>query len=156
MQGEVDLVTLPLDEWSEMRSAAAELDLVRGGYFRARPGGIQFFCDPENAPEGWTGKFAEGTPEAPRALVGEAEAVGLQGEDEIVVRLLVSNWNAMRTVKDAYDRGEYRGRWTQFQVDQESAFRGNPQERAWLRARFQRLRQHSTGHVLGLGEGDET
>lgn len=154
MQAEVDLVTLPLDEWAEMRRAAAELDLVRGGYFRARPQGVLFYCDPANAPEGWTGGFAEGTPEAPRALVGEAEAVGLEGDDHIVLRLLVSNWQAMRSVKEAYDRGEYRGRWAQFHLDQESAFRGNPEEREWLRTRFERLRQYAAGLLLSPGGDD--
>lgn len=131
-----------------MRHAAAELDLVRGGYFRARPQSILFYCDPENAPEGWSGPFGEGSPEAPRALIGEAEAEGLDAENQRVVRLVVSNWRAMRGVKDAYDRGEYQGRWTQFLLDQESAFRGRPEEREWLRGRFERLRIHAAGQIL--------
>lgn len=148
MQAEIDLVTLSQEEWMEMRRSAAELDLIHGGYFRARPRSILFYCDPENAPESWRGPFTEGTPEAPRALVGEAEV--LDGfPDTVEVRLVVSNWAAMKAVKDAYDRGEYRGRWSDFVMDQETAFRGREADREWLRVRFARLRGHALGNALG-------
>ena len=130
-----------------MLETAAELDLVRGGYFRARPNSILFFCDPDNAPVGWGGAFGEGTPEAPRALVGEAE-VNASAEDDVEVRLVVSNWGAMKTVKQAYDRGAYRGRWIEFLVDQETAFRGRNEDREWLRRRFERLRAHGRGGLV--------
>jgi hypothetical protein len=147
MADEIDLVTLSLEEWQSMLEAAAELDLVRGGYFRARPSSILFFCDADNAPMGWEGAYGEGTPEAPRALVGEAEVHASAGKD-VEVRLVVSNWGAMKSVKQAYDRGAYRGRWTEFLVDQESAFRGRNEDREWLRRRFERLRAHGRGGLV--------
>lgn len=130
-----------------MRQAAAELDLVHGGYFRVRPRSVLFYCDPENAPAGWEAPFAEGTPEAPRALVGEAEVRESAGST-LEVCLVVSNWGAMKAVKRAYDRGEYRGRWSEFVMDQETAFRGREADREWLRERFARLRAHASGNVL--------
>jgi hypothetical protein len=118
---EIDLIHLTAEEWREILTAAAELDLVRGGYFRLRPDAIQFFCSPENAPEDWTRGYPEGSPELPRAAVGQAEVVRNEGENaygdaDVTVRLIVSNWAAMRAVKRAYDTGEYRGRYEHWRV----------------------------------------
>jgi hypothetical protein len=149
MSSEIDQAILPSDDWREMLASAAVLDLVHGGYYRARPTSIRFYASPENAPEGWTGGFAEGTPELPRALVGEAEVAGEASENEVIVRLRVSNWTAVRAVKQAFDRGEYRGRFQDFVLDQEAALRGRPEDRTWLRAEFERLRAHARGSLLG-------
>lgn len=131
-----------------MLAAAAVLDLVHGGYFRAQATGIRFFASPENAPEGWSGEFPDGSPELPRALVGEAEVVGEASENEVIVRLRVSNWAAVRAVKQAFDRGDYRGRFQDFVLDQEAALRGRPEDRTWLREQFDRLRAHARGAII--------
>ena len=148
MSPEIDLVTLPADEWREMLAAASELDLIHGGYFRARPGAIQFFCSPEVGPEGWDQGYRDGSPGAPRAYVGEAELFSSDEAGGITVRLTVSNWAAARAVKQAYDRGEYRGRFAEFVRAQEEALRGRPAHRAWLCEQFHRLRAHAGGKLL--------
>lgn len=151
MEPEIDLIRLPAGEWQEMLSAAAELDLIRGGYYRARAAGILFYCSPDNAPERWNGGFPEGSPDLPRAYVGEAEVREWEGPDQLVVRLLVSNWGAVRDVKQAYDQGEYRGRFQEFVRDQEAALRGRQEDRAWLRLRFKRLQEHARGSLIADG-----
>jgi hypothetical protein len=145
---EIDLISIPREEWQEALQSASELDLVHGGYFRVRPSGLLFYCGPDNAPPGWDGPYNDGSPELPRALVGEAEVHGAGGANQVVVRLLVSNWPAMRTVKDAYERGEFRGRYSEFLVAQERAFRGRPEDREWLRAQFSKLRAHAAGALI--------
>jgi hypothetical protein len=145
---EIDQLVLPSEEWREMLASAAVLDLVHGGYYRARPTAILFFSSPENAPEGWPGEFPDGSPELPRALVGEVEVVGEAAENLVRVRLRVSNWAAVRAVKQAFDRGEYRGRFQDFVLDQESALRGRAEDRQWLRVQFDRLRAHSRGALI--------
>lgn len=129
-----------------MLAAAAVLDLVHGGYFRARPTAIQFYAGPENAPEDWLGEFPDEEP--PRVLVGEAEVDAAAQANEITVRLTVSNWAAVRSVKLAWERGEYRDRFERYVLDQEAALRGRPEDRAWLRAQFQRLRRHALGALI--------
>jgi hypothetical protein len=150
MDGEIDLVRLPAEEWGEMLAAAAVLDLVHGGYFRARPTGVLFYCSPENQPEGWAQGFPDGSPEMPRALAGEAEVEETEA-GEVTVRLTVSNWAAVRAVKQAYDRGEFRDRFQEYVMAQEAALRGRSEDRAWLREQFRRLRVHAAG-TLVLGE----
>ena len=144
----MDLLTVSAEEWAAMLAAASELDLVHGGYFRAREAGILFYAAPDNAPEGWGGAFAEGSPEVPRALVGEAEVAGRDEENGVTVRLRVSNWAAVRAVKQAYDRGEFRGRFQEYVLAQEAALRGRPEDRAWLRRQVLRLRDHATGRLV--------
>ena len=148
VEPEVDLVQLPDAEWRRMLSAAAELDLIRGGNYRARPQGILFYCTPENAPVSWEAGFADGSPDLPRGYVGQAEVEGPVGENELVVRLSVSNWTAMRAVKQAWERGEYRGRFEQYVADQETALRGRREDRRWLREQFRRLRAYAGGGLL--------
>ena len=132
-----------------MLAAASELDLVHGGYFRARPSLIQFYGSPENAPDGWSDGFPDGSPDTPRALVGQAEAARGENEDEVVVRLTVSNWQAVRDVKRAFERGDYRGRFQEYVMAQESALRGRKADRRWLREQLERLRAHAGGALLG-------
>jgi hypothetical protein len=148
MEAEADLVRLSFEEWRDLLAAAVELDLVHGGFFRARGEGIQFFAGPEDAPAGWSAPFGEGSPELPRALVGEAEVLERDGENGVTVRLRVSNWSAARAVKEAYDRGEYRGRFQQYVMAQEAALRGRPEDRAWLRRQVERLRDHAAGMLV--------
>jgi hypothetical protein len=145
---EIDLVTLPAEEWREMLAAASELDLIHGGYFRARAGAILFYCSPEGAPSGWDQGFPDGSPDVPRAYVGEAEVFEHDDALGVTVRLRVSNWAAARAVKQAYDRGEYRGRFAEFVRAQEEALRGRPAHRAWLSEQFHRLRSHASGKLL--------
>jgi hypothetical protein len=149
MSPEIDQLTLPAEDWRSMLAAASELDLVHGGYFRARPAEIQFFAGPDNAPEGWNEKFTDGSPDVPRALVGRAEAAFGEDLDHPVIRLVVSNWSAMRAVKQAYDRGEYRGRFQDYVLAQEGALRGRAEDRAWLCEQFHRLLAHANGKLVG-------
>jgi len=148
VESEIDLLSFGEEDWAAMRAAAAELDLVRGGFFRAREAGILFYCPRETAREGWSGAFGEGSPELPRALVGEAEVAARDEENGITVRLRVSNWGAVRAVKQAYDRGEFRGRFQEYVLAQEAALRGRPEDRAWLRRQILRLRDHATGRLV--------
>ena len=148
MTPEIDLVTLTSEEWREMLATASVLDLVHGGYYRARPTTILFFCSPETAPNGWPGEYPDGSPDLPRALVGEVEVAGEVSENLISVRLVVSNWAAVRAVKQAFDRGEYRERFQEFVMDQEAALRGRAEDRLWLHAQFERLRAHSRGALI--------
>lgn len=116
-----------------MLAAAAVLDLIHGGYYRARPGAILFYCGPENAPKGWNAGFREGSPDLPRGAVGTAEALGWDERgDTVTVRLRVTDWRA-------------------FVLDQESAPRGRTEEQAWLQAEFERLRNHALGRALHSG-----
>jgi len=149
MHPEIDLITLQGEEWRELLASAAVLDVVHGGYFRARRDAILFFCGPENAPEGWGGGFPEGSPGIPRATVGAAEVVHYEeANDKFTVRLSVSNWAAARDVIRAQERGEYGERHEEFVLAQEAALRGGDPERGWLRRQFERLRRHSDGGLL--------
>lgn len=143
-----DRLELTDGEWSEIKQAAVELDLVHGGYFRVRTRSILFFCSPENAPEGWSSEFPDGSPDLPRAVVGQVEVAGPSGEDHLVVQFRVSNWTAMRDVKAAFQRGEYRGRFQEYVQAQEDALRGRREDREWLRRQFNRLRTHANGSLL--------
>jgi hypothetical protein len=80
--------------------------------------------------------------------VGEAEVLGVDEADRVMVRLLVSNWGAMRSVKKAFDRGEYRGRFQQYVMDQEGALRGRREDRVWLCEQFHRLLAHAGGKLV--------
>jgi hypothetical protein len=148
MSSEIDQLVLSSEEWREMLASAAVLDLVYGGYYRAQPRSIRFYAGPDNAPEEWAGGWPDGSPGLARALVGEAELLEEASEDDVVIRLRVSNWAAVRDVKLAFDRGEYRGRFEAFVMAQEAALRGRCQDRAWLRREFHRLRSHSRGTLI--------
>jgi len=149
MSDEIDLITLPSEEWREMLASAAVLDLVHGGYYRAQPRSIRFYASPDNAPDDWAGGWPDGSPGLARALVGDAELVEEASESDVLIRLRVSNWAAVRSVKLAFDRGEYSGRFQEFVLAQETALRGRPQDRAWLRSEFRRLRSHTRGTLIG-------
>lgn len=149
---EIDIFTVPGQEWREMLATASVLDLVHGGYYRARRDAVLFFCGPENAPASWQHGFPEGSPETPRAAVGSAEVVHYEEEnDQFTLRLTVSNWGAAREVSHAWERGEYRDRYQEFVLDQEAALRGGDAERAWLREQFARLRRHAGGDLIRDG-----
>jgi hypothetical protein len=148
MQPEVDLVTMTEAEWDDLRAAAAGLDLVRGGCYRVRGETIQFYASPENAPPGWQGGFDEGIPEAPRGLAGKVERIEPHDGSGALLRLTVENWGAARAISEADRAGDYGGDHTRFVLDQEAALRGRPEERAWLRAQFERLRAHTAGDLL--------
>jgi hypothetical protein len=145
---EIDLVTLSADEWDALRAAAAELDLVRGGYYRARPGAILCYAGPENAPEGWASGFPDGSPELPRAHVGAAELVDAGDLDRVLLRLTVANWAAARSVQGVGEAAETAIGYRAFVLAQEAALRGRPEERAWLRRQFERLRRHAAGGLV--------
>lgn len=130
-----------------MRAAASGLDLIHGGYFRARPASILFYAGPDNAPAGWPYGFPDGAPEAARARVGEAEVVGPEGPNELTVRLTVSNWAALRAV-NAADPGDHPGSYRERVMAQEAAFRGRTEDRAWLREQFRKLRAHAAGKLV--------
>ncbi len=160
IEPEIDLVRMPAEEWRTLLRTAAELDLVHGGYYRPRPGEIWCYAGPDNAPPEWKGAFTDGSPDLPRALCGTLTAVNAPalvdletaGEErvrEVVVRLQVSNWAAAQAVKKAYDGGEYRGRFQEFILAQESALRGRREDRDWLRTQFRRLRSHAQGSLVG-------
>lgn len=131
-----------------MLASAAVLDLVHGGYYRAQPRSIRFYAGPDNAPDGWAGGWTDGSPGLARALVGEAEVLEEASESDLCVRLRVSNWGAVRDVKQAFDRGEYRGRFDAFVMAQEAALRGRAEDREWLRREFARLRSHTRGALI--------
>lgn len=138
---------ITLAEWRSLRAAAAELDLLHGGAFRARGSRIQFFCSPENAPEEWDLGFPDGSPDVPRACVGEAQAEALGG-GQVRVRLCAANWHALRRVKQAYDQGSYTGRFQEYVRAQQTALRGRPEDMVWLERQFARLRDHASGRLL--------
>lgn len=123
-----DVLLLEADEWAAVLDSAATLDLVRGGYYRARGGRILLYCDPENAPAGWQWGFADGSPELPRALVGVAEAA--EPGPVVQVTLRVENWAALR-------------------AGGTESLAGGPAEREWLRRRFALLRAHAAGTLVG-------
>ena len=148
MTREIDIVALPAGEWRDILASAAELDLIHGGYFRARGAEIVFYCSPENAPDGWPASYPDGSPELPRAAVGTAELVEAGRGDIVNVRLLVSNWAAVRAVKQAHDRGEFTGRFQEYVLAQEAALRGRPEDRAWLTEQWERLRSHAAGTLV--------
>ncbi len=142
-----DSITMSSEDWSAVQAAAAELDLIHGGYYRVRTNAIAFYCSPENHPEGWSEPYNDGTPEAPRQCVGEAEATD-EGAAAVRVRFVVTNWAGLLTIKLAYDRGAYRDRFTEYVRDQENAIRGRREDRAWIRAQFDRLRTHVSGALV--------
>jgi len=142
-ESETDRVYLAAGEWEELLAAAVELDLVRGGYYRAREGVILCYCGPDDPPEGWTHGFAGGSPDLPRALVGQAEVEPGAAPNRTAVRLEVANWAAARAVPRAEGSG-----FPQYVLAQEQALRGTEAERRWLRRAFDRLRHHARGSLL--------
>src|SRR4051812_20196525 len=111
-------------EWRAIRGAAAELDLIHGGYFRLRPAAVAFYCSPENHPAGWDLPYTDGSPEMPREFVGEVEVVTWCESDQVRPRIAVANWAGVQAIKREYDRGRYQNRFHQYIRDQEAAFRG--------------------------------
>jgi hypothetical protein len=148
MDSEPDTLTLHYDEWRDLLAAASVLDLMHGGYFRARTREIEFYCGPENAPPGWRFGFAGSNPEQARAAVGVAELLRPLGADGVEIRLRVANWNALREVHSARSRGEYQDRPEELARDEEEALRGRPEEWEWLRRQFRKLREHAAGSLL--------
>jgi hypothetical protein len=105
-------------EWHALRRAARDLDVARGGYWRAyRDGRIAFFCGLDNFPAGLRPSLRKGPWPAPRYLVGMAVASPLSG-GWVLVRL--DPWDEPAT---------------------EST-------RVWLARQFERLRDHAEGGFL--------
>jgi hypothetical protein len=148
MDSEPETLTLEYDEWRDLLAAASVLDLIHGGYFRARPREIEFYCGPENAPSGWRPGSAEDEGPETRVTVGVAELVGPIGADGVEIRLRVTNWSALRELRAALARGAYLNRPEQFTRDEEAALRGRPEEWDWLRLQFRKLRDHAAGSIL--------
>src|SRR5205823_5379826 len=130
-----------------IRSAAAELDLIHGGYYRLRPGAIAFYCSPENHPLGWDLPYRDGTPEAPRQLVGEVDAEEDEG-GQVSLAVRVANWIAAQAVQRDYDAGRYRDRYPDYVRDQERALHGRPEDAHWIEAQLDRLRRHAAGELI--------
>jgi hypothetical protein len=143
-----DTLAVSAAEWRAVRAAAAELDLVHGGYFRLRTAAVAFYCSPENHPAGWDLPFTDGCPETPRQFVGEVEVVTWSESDQVRLRIAVANWAGVQAIKRDYDRGRYQGRFQEYIRDQEEAFRGRSEDREWLRAQFHRLHRHALGALL--------
>lgn len=148
MANDANTLVLEYAEWQELVAAAATLDLVHGGYFRARLREIEFYCGPDNAPIGWRSGFTQGTPENARAVVGIAELVQPVVEDAVQVRLRITNWSALGEIAAAKARGEYEDRTEQFVEDENAALRGRPVEWEWLRRQFRKLREQASGSFL--------
>src|SRR5215212_10300150 len=105
-------------EWCGLRRAARDLDVAKGGYWRAyRDGRIAFFCGPEHPAPGVPTPLRKGPWPEPRYLVGMAVAVPLAG-----------GWVQVRLDP-----------WDQPSVSE---------SRVWLARQFERLRDHSEGGLL--------
>jgi hypothetical protein len=105
-------------EWCALRRAARDLDVAKGGYWRAyRDGRIAFFCGPKNAPPGVPAPLRRGPWPEPRYLVGMAVP---QRTPDGWVRLRLEPWQDAHT--------------------------GTTQ--VWLARQFERLRDHAEGGLL--------
>lgn len=54
----------------KMQRVGKDFDVNKGGYCDARMGCINFWCGPDDKPEGWEQQIAQGALEYPRAVVG--------------------------------------------------------------------------------------
>lgn len=105
-------------EWCALRRAARDLDVAKGGYWRAyRNGRIAFFCSPEHAPPGVPTPARQGPWPEPRYLVGMAVPAPLPGG---WVLLNLELWD--EPAEDA--------------------------ARVWLARQFERLRDYAAGGLL--------
>ena len=105
-------------QWCALRRAARELDVAKGGYWRAyRDGRIAFFCGPESPAPGVPAPVRPGPWLQPRALVGMAVPVDQPGR-WVLVRL--EPWD--EPCADA--------------------------TRVWMARQFERLRDHAEGGLL--------
>jgi hypothetical protein len=105
-------------EWRALRRAARDLDVAKGGYWRAyRDGRIAFFCGPERPAPGVPTPTRKGPWAEPRYLVGMAVPIPLPGG------------------------------WVQVQIEPWDEASPGPL-RVWLARQFERLRDHSEGGLL--------
>jgi len=105
-------------QWCALRRAARELDVAKGGYWRAyRDGRIAFFAGPECAAPGVPGPTRPGPWPQPRVLVGMAVASAQPGR---WVAVCLEPW------------------------DEPAA----EATRVWMARQFERLRDHAEGGLL--------
>ena len=106
------------EEWRKLLRAARDLDVAKGGYWRAYPDGrIAFFCGHENSPPGVRVPNRKGPWPEPRSPMGMAVAAPLPG-GWVLVRLEPWDDPAPDTT------------------------------RVWLARQFERLRDHAQGGLL--------
>lgn len=105
-------------EWCALRRAARDLDVAKGGYWRAyKDGRIAFFCGAEHPAPGIPTPTRKGPWPEPRFLVGVATPVPIAG-GWVQVRLEPWDEPNASTV------------------------------RVWLARQFERLRDHADGGLL--------
>ena len=105
-------------QWGALRRAARDLDVAKGGYWRAyRDGRIAFFCGPECPAPGVPAPVRPGPWPEPRSLVGMAVASPRSGR-WVLVRL--EPWD--EPCADA--------------------------AHVWMARQFERLRDHAEGGLL--------
>jgi hypothetical protein len=106
------------EEWCALRRAARDLDVAKGGFWRAyRDGRIAFFCGPDHPAPGAPDFLRRGPWKEPRHLVGMAVATPLSGG---WVRLRIEPWDEPCS----------------------------PELPVWLARQFERLRDHAEGGLL--------
>jgi hypothetical protein len=111
-------LVLDREEWCALRRAARDLDVAKGGYWRAyRDGRIAFFCGPDRPAPGAPAVLRRGPWQEPRHLVGMAVGTPLSGG---WVRVRIEPWDE------------------QFASDLP----------VWLARQFERLRDHAEGGLL--------
>ncbi len=105
-------------DWCALRRAARELDVAKGGYWRAyRDGRIAFFCGPDRPAPGVAVSTRQGPWLEPRSLVGMAVATPRTG-----------GW--VQVCLDPWDEPQAEA------------------ARVWLARQFERLRDHAEGGLL--------
>ena len=116
--------------WRLTVERGGELDVDKGGYCDAKQAAIQFWCGPDDRPQGWRGvPINKCALNHPRALVG---AVYTQFNEEGIVTL---HWLLYPYEKAAYLEGSE----SSFDLRHPVERYGTEDDLAWCRAKFAKL-----------------
>jgi hypothetical protein len=141
------ILDVPRADWITARSAAAELDLDKGGYCDLRrPNTIHFWAGPDNRPAGFDYPFLTGLFAAPRAYIGVAIAELLHVE-LVRVTLEVQNEAAREAAVAAAEAAGLSAQ--EVGVAEQRALAGTAADLEWLEREFRRLCHYASGRLLG-------
>jgi len=118
----------PRETWRKLLRKANDLDLNNGGYCDARSGAINFWCGPENKPEGWTGEIEKPQLLYPRDYVGSVTPVWDEEGNLISAFSLKSQNLAIKYAPEL----DYR---------QKELYENRAEDLTWVNAEFHKLWQ---------------
>lgn len=116
------------ETWRNLLRKANELDINKGGYCDARSGVINFWCGPENKPDGFLWDIEKHQLDYPREYVGDVTPVWSDESDLIVAFSIKSQNYAIKHAQEL----DYR---------QKEPYENRKEDLTWVKAEFVKLWQ---------------